>query len=559
MYHLITIYCFGEAGMKCIEDLRNMKKAKTILVLLLIISMLFAGGCIDSKEPVPQTGELNFTVMPEKMQVQEGEIFEIYLTLINTGNNTINVWKLEEQISYDIRFYDQDGAEVPYECGVISRPLLTNEFLVELAPGESLNTTLDSGCWSFETGTYTLSAVYHTSSGEAITKPYWKGTVESNKVSIGVTTAKQSDLVELSMFDDALITFSTRVKYVEPDYEGPKNIELFGLLASMSPEDLTIRSDVILTGTVKEILPAKWNIPDGWDNTSVRGSEKAMYTDVVINVDQYLKNPLSSDEVVVRIRGGTAGNIIMSTDFEPDFTQNESVLLYLKEDSFRLTKDIAPEHFTATGYLQGKFTLTEEGNAVGWRETVSLDELLDTIETHVGTTLELPEDFAGLMIIDISAQLEKLSYEDLSRESDVILIGEVQEIHPARWNTPDGKMPTDSTDNLQSDDTIYTDTTVNVDQYLKNPLSSDEITVRIEGGAVDNVIVLTDYESHFTKGEMVLLYLNEGPSPLIGDIGPEHFTVTGHKQGKFTVTGGGKAIGCDETISLEELLGTIER
>lgn len=534
-------------------------KSEWIIVGLLVSSVLFTAGCIYSAKPEYQTGELNFTVMPEKTRVQEGELFEIYLTLTNVGNTTINVWKLGEQVSYDIHFYYPNGSEVPYECGVISRPSLTNEYLVELAPGESLNTTFNSRCWSFETGTYTLNAAYHTSSGESITKPYWRGTAESNNVSIEVATAKQPDLIELSMFDDALITVITRVEYVEPDYEGPRNIELIGLLASMSPEDLSIKSDVILTGTVKEIRPGKWNIPGGWDNTTVRGSEKAMYTDVVINVDQYLKNSLSFDEVIVRVRGGTVGNTIMSADFEPDFTHNETVLLFLREDPFRLTKEIPPEHFTITGYIQGKFTLTEEGNAVGWKKTVLLDELLDIIETHANTTLELSEDFAGHMIIDISVDLEKMSYEDLSRESDVILIGTAQEINPARWNTPDGKIPTESVDDLQRDDTIYTDITINVDQYIKNPLSSDEITVRIEGGAVDNVIVLTDHEPDFTEDETVLLYLKEGPSQLTGNIGPEHFMVMGYAQGKFTLTDNGEAVGTYETVRLEELLNTIEK
>ncbi|UGV41192.1 hypothetical protein J7W08_02485 [Methanococcoides orientis] len=526
--------------------------------MLLIISILFTVGCVDSKEPEQQTVELNFTLVPEKAQVQEEEIFKIHLMLTNTGNKTINLWKLEEQISYDINFYDQDGTAVPYECGVISRPSLTNEFLVELGPGQSLNATFDSRCWTLSDGKYTLNAIYHTSRGESIAKPYWLGNVESNNVTIEVVKAKQPELIELSMFDDSLISLSTGVEPLGSDYEGPLNMELMGLLASMGQDDLTIRSDTILTGTVKEILPSKWNIPGGWHNDSVRGSEKAMYTDVVINVDQYLKNPLSSDEVIVRIRGGTVEGTTMSADFEPDFTNNEKVLLFLREDPFRLTRDIAPEHFTVTGYVQGKFTLTEDGNAVRWRETVPIGELLDTIETHADTTLKLPEDFVGHMIISLNVNLEKLSYEDLSRESDSILIGEVQKIHPARWNTPDGKIPTGSIDDLQRDDTIYTDITIDVDQYLKNPLPSDEVTVRIEGGAVDNVIVLTDHEPYFTEGEVVLLYLSKNTYPLAKDIAPEHFIVTGYKQGKFTVLDNGKAVGQDETTNLENLLDIID-
>lgn len=393
---------------------------------------------------------------------------------------------------------------------------------------------------------------------ESGSETYFPAAEESNETSIEVVAAKQPDLIQLSLYDDALITFSTSVEYINPEEKGPRNIELKGLLASMATDDLSIRSDVILIGTVKEIQPGKWNIPGGWDNTSVRGRDKTMYTDIVINVDQYLKNPQSSDEIIVRVRGGNVEDTIMSADFEPDFTQNETVLLFLKDDPFQLTRDLPPEHFAVTGYIQGKFVLTEEGNVIGWRKTLPLDELLTTIETHVNTTMELPEDFIGHMIIDINAEMEKLSYNDLNRRSEVILIGTVQEIHAAKWNTPDGKIPVDSFDDLQSEDTIYTDINISVDQYLKNPQPSDELIVRIEGGAVDDVIIITDYEPDFTEDEKVLLYLNKGPFRLTETIGPEHFVVTGNMQGKFTLTDDGKAVGYGEKISLQELLDMID-
>ncbi|MDY0386063.1 MAG: hypothetical protein RBT65_02830 [Methanolobus sp.] len=65
-------------NVKRIKYFRNMKQPKMLIVLLLISSMLFTAGCIYSAEPEYQTGELNFTVMPEKTQVQEREVFDIY-------------------------------------------------------------------------------------------------------------------------------------------------------------------------------------------------------------------------------------------------------------------------------------------------------------------------------------------------------------------------------------------------------------------------------------------------------------------------------------------------
>lgn len=134
--------------------------------------------------PKNQKGELNFTVIPEKTIVLKNETFDIHLTLTNIGENTINVWNMEEQVSYDIHFYDSNNNEVWYECGVISRVRLTNEALVELRPAQSINDTRSSKCWNLTEGEYTLNAVYHTSMGESITEPYWVGEVQSNNVTI---------------------------------------------------------------------------------------------------------------------------------------------------------------------------------------------------------------------------------------------------------------------------------------------------------------------------------------------------------------------------------------
>lgn len=148
---------------------------------------LFVSTLRDEQHVEQMNGRLQLILTSEKNQVKEGEMFEIYLNLSNTGNNTVNVWKMSEQISYDISFYYPNRSEVPYVCGVIQRPSLTNEFLVELSPGDYIGSTFsDSKCWNLEKGEYTLIAEYHTSVGEAITEPYWIGRVESNEVIIVV-------------------------------------------------------------------------------------------------------------------------------------------------------------------------------------------------------------------------------------------------------------------------------------------------------------------------------------------------------------------------------------
>lgn len=129
-------------------------------------------------------GKLNLTVITKNTTVLKNENFDIHLILTNTGEKTINVWEMAEQISYDIYFYDSNDTKVSYSGGVIMRVPLTNENLVTLRPEQSINATFNSKYWNLKKGKYTLNAVYHTSKGESITKPYWVGKVQSNNVTI---------------------------------------------------------------------------------------------------------------------------------------------------------------------------------------------------------------------------------------------------------------------------------------------------------------------------------------------------------------------------------------
>ncbi|AAM07816.1 TPA: hypothetical protein HA338_01990 [Methanosarcina acetivorans] len=154
------------------------------------------------------------------------------------------------------------------------------------------------------------------------------------------------------------------------------------LVEYLSPDELAKNSDLVLIGSVKEILPARWNTPDGGQPKNVMedlDSNEVIYRDVVISVDEYLKNPLSSNEVVVRVLGGTAGNLTMDVEDEPSFEPGEDVLLYLVDDTHQATKNLGLEHFVVCGCFQGKFSLTEDGKAVSKGETVELEEMLRLI------------------------------------------------------------------------------------------------------------------------------------------------------------------------------------
>ncbi len=158
----------------------------TLVTTLFFLFLLFKTSIPYNLLARPQTGELNFTVIPEKNQVKEGDIFKIHLILTNIGSEKINLWKLREQVSYDVILSYPNGSEVPYICGRIERVQLTNKDIAELNSGASLTDIIESRCWNLSKGKYLLSAVFHTYPGERITKPYWMGRKQSNNVTIFV-------------------------------------------------------------------------------------------------------------------------------------------------------------------------------------------------------------------------------------------------------------------------------------------------------------------------------------------------------------------------------------
>lgn len=131
------------------------------------------------------------------------------------------------------------------------------------------------------------------------------------------------------------------------------------------PEVLNIsylaeKSDTILIGRVSEVLPSKWDTPDGRRPRVL--ADEIIYTDAVIEVERYLKNPQSKSKIVVRTLGGTVGSDSMAVEDEANFKAGEMVFVFLtKEDPFAL--EIQPEHYRVVGWMHGKFRI-EDGEAI---------------------------------------------------------------------------------------------------------------------------------------------------------------------------------------------------
>ncbi len=173
--------------------MRQIYPILTALILIVAFQWLFNTSLPYKILAKPQHGNLTLTVVPEKTRINEGEAFDIEFMLKNDGKNTINIWKPEWLIDYDIAFYYPNGTPVPkHRCPVIQRFQMTNKNLMELKPGESIKFVLKAdawrGCWILRKGEYLLKAIYFTGEpeNEKITKPYWVGRIESGGVRVVV-------------------------------------------------------------------------------------------------------------------------------------------------------------------------------------------------------------------------------------------------------------------------------------------------------------------------------------------------------------------------------------
>jgi hypothetical protein len=87
----------------------------------------------------------------------------------------------------------------------------------------------------------------------------------------------------------------------------------------------------------------------------------------------------------------------------------------------------------------------------------------------------------------------RLGEKELVSESDLILIGQVVHIAPARWNT--GRTM------------IYTEVTLTVGEVLRGVYPASTFTFSVPGGVVGETFVVVEGVPTFDEGEHALLYV----------------------------------------------------
>ncbi|MFH1224755.1 MAG: hypothetical protein V1676_03035 [Candidatus Diapherotrites archaeon] len=126
---------------------------------------------------------------------------------------------------------------------------------------------------------------------------------------------------------------------------------------------LNKHSESVVIGRVTEILPSKWDTPDGGRPADV-ASDAQIYTDAIIQVDSTAKGSVPS-RLVVRTLGGKIGDHSMDVEDAAKFEVGEKVLLFLTtNDPSDKTSTNGGAHYSVVGWKHGKFTITSDNQAV---------------------------------------------------------------------------------------------------------------------------------------------------------------------------------------------------
>lgn len=170
-----------------------------------------------------------------------------------------------------------------------------------------------------------------------------------------------------------------------------EEIVVDGIIPLISESELILRSDLIIEGTVSEIMDSKWSNPNNEKGENFRN---ILQTDIVVNIDNYLFGERDDNQAIVRIDKGEDENTIVSSDGYPDFEVNEKVLLFLSRDDSDIATD--EDYYVLTGMRQGKYDLSESENS----------RLSNTINTYI-SSMEVDNERDTEVIDELKDKIEK--------------------------------------------------------------------------------------------------------------------------------------------------------
>lgn len=130
--------------------------------------------------------------------------------------------------------------------------------------------------------------------------------------------------------------------------------------------------------------------------------------------------------------------------------------------------------------------------------------------------------------------------------SQIIILGTITELLPARWSTPDGQRPSNPCGVVQPPfPYIYTPVRVTVEQVLKGTITTTEIEVQLLGGTVGQDRRFNLSEAPAELGQRAVLFISMSGASSIS--------------GRYIVTNGNatEAVPPSRTVPLQQLISEI--
>ncbi|MDV0447384.1 hypothetical protein MsAg5_12710 [Methanosarcinaceae archaeon Ag5] len=157
-------------------------------------------------------------------------------------------------------------------------------------------------------------------------------------------------------------------------------------IVPMSEEEMTEKATLIVSATVKQNMPARWDTQDGSDPSSRTESMFStngylIFQDTLIEVEEVHKGelPEGDNQIYVRQSGGAVNDVEMINEYTVNYQKDQQVLLYLFEDTGTRSYGLGPEHYFAYPG-KGQLFITDENEAVnGIGNNVNTEELLSLL------------------------------------------------------------------------------------------------------------------------------------------------------------------------------------
>ncbi len=170
----------------------------------------------------------------------------------------------------------------------------------------------------------------------------------------------------------ALVTMVTAFFIFKAWYK-PSVIDTSFSLIKMEVPDLIREADTIVIGSVeKKFPPYKGEIRGEREEDPIIDM---VFSETIIKVERYLKNPQPEEEITIVTYGGEVGDIVVHVGAGADFEPGEKVLVFL------IKRPQLKGKYEVCGMLQGKYSIKGEKaiNKDSSRNT-SLKLLEDEIE-----------------------------------------------------------------------------------------------------------------------------------------------------------------------------------